>query len=225
MNRPLLTAAVMLGLLRDVRATRWVGPASTFGPVDQPASYVQAVDHLVREQYGFEDLGPGTSISQISLGSMSLNSSPALFSSVVAAADPVAGTSTSTGTRAAHVTQANGQPTFLTFQLDQPVISLAFVLMGLESAAWIEAFGGDTGTDSLGRYSIPAPGQPGVRRWIGIMEDERSIWKVRLEPTLSEDYAIDDVEIGVHAPEPASAAIWGLLACLGGSGVRRRMRP
>jgi hypothetical protein len=92
--------------------------------------------------------------------------------------------------------------------------------MGFESASWLYVYGGTAGDQLLGQYSI-ASTVTGVRRWIGLAEPSRVITKIKLSPTQPEDYAIDYLEIGVHAPEPSMLMAWSVALCL----WPRRARP
>jgi len=215
------TILAMLGTFGTAHAARWVGPGNTTGPVEQPGLYLQAVAPLALERNTFDHLGPGTDVNRHSLGSFGLLTTSA-EDSIVARTGPVAGAEPASPTIALLVSGPSSHAAELNFVMTDPVISVAFVLMGLESSAYLKVYGAN---DSIiGDYVIPA-GLPGERRWIGIAEDDRNIFSVRLQPTTTgRDYAIDDVELGVHAPEPATLVLAACIAVALPARIRKSNR-
>ena len=207
-TRTAVAMMVVFAGVASARASRWIGESSITGPVHRPALYLEAIEPLVCEQFDFDHLIPDTRVDRADLGGFSLHSSPAQ-NFVIAKAGLVAGTEPGTPPIALLIKADGPPPTTLSFVMSEPVISVGFVLMGLDSPARLKVFGGSESL--IGDYVIPA-GQAGTRRWIGLSEDDRNIWRVQLEPTGVGEYAIDDVELGVHTPEPVSFLLWALAA-------------
>ena len=212
MKTPVILALAMLCIpISTAHAARWVGPATSCGDILQPQTYKNAVAGLYIEKNNFDNLTPGANVAFQNFGVSSLANSPYAYTSLIAESGLVAGTMPSSGNMALHLTKAPAQPTTFTVQTSELVRSVGFALMGLESASWLSVFGGSGGTQLLGRYFVAAVPQAGLRRWIAVAEDNRIIQKVMLEPTMAEDYAIDDLEIAVHAPEPSMLIAWILV--------------
>jgi hypothetical protein len=207
-NAALIAMGMLCLYTSTAEAARWVGPATSSGDVLQPETYKEAVADLYFEKNDFENLTPGTNVALQSFGMFTLVNSPFASTSLLAESGNVAGALPSSGTMALRVTRAPSQPTALTLQTSEPVRSIGFVLMGLESASWMTVYGGLDGGQVLGRYFITDVPQTGMRRWVAVAEDSRIIQKIKLEPTQAEDYAIDDVQIAVHAPEPSMLMAW-----------------
>ncbi len=192
----------------------WIGePSPPDAKLVQPAGYASLTSQLLMERHNFEDLPTGASVSQMGLGRLLMTVSP-VSAYLAVQSGTVAGAQPSSGTKAVDVMQLPDQPTALTFVTSEPLISVGFVLMGLESNVQLTIYAGEGGSTVLGPYTITGYGDPRIRRWIGISADDRIIRRVQIRPTASDEYAVDDVEFGVHAPEPATAVGFALIVLL-----------
>ena len=216
------TAAALLAPLTAVgmaQGARWIGPGSMTGSVERPSQYLETVASLALEQFGFDDLGPATDVNRQDLGGFVLaTGSPE--ASVEAQTDPVAGAEPASPPIALLIGEAGSDVTALDFVMAEPVISAGFVLMGIESPARLKVYG--TEGNVIGDYVIPS-GQPGERRWIGISEDDRNISIVRVQPTSPGDYGIDDLELGLHTPEPATVLLLAWITLVRPRPIRKNM--
>ncbi len=212
-------AAGVFGLLAGVSiadAARWVGPGSFTGPVERPSLYLEAVASLALTQFNLDDLVSGTNVDRRDLGGFGFVTASA-GASIVARTAPVAGAEPASSPIALLAAGTSSEAARLNFVMTEPVMSVGFVLMGVESWASLRVHG--PGGELIGNYLVP-PGLPGERRWIGIAQDDRNISRVQLQPMSPGDYAVDDVELGVHAPEPTALVLWSWVAVPG----RRRIR-
>jgi len=207
MGTRLVLCAVTFVLVSSADGARWIGPGSPSGPVERPQSYLETVAPLVREIYSFNHLSPASVVTGLDLGDFSLATSPPT-TNVVADTAPVAGALPASEPIALLVEEADAEPTSLTLLMNEPVISVGFALLGSVSSMRLQIFG--EADSLLGDYVIP-DGMADERRWIGMSENDRDIFSVRIEPLSPGTYGIDDVEIGVHAPEP-SALVYFLFA-------------
>ena len=205
MRTRLIACAMVFVWVSSVNGACWIGPGSNSGLVVRPQAYVDAVAPLDRAWYCFNHELPATVMTNLDLGHFSFATTPPT-TNVVAQNAPVAGALPSSAPMALLVEDAGAEPTSLTFLMNEPVISLGFALLGATSLARLQVFG--EADSVLGDYIIPA-GLADERRWIGMSEDDRDIFSVRIEPLSPGAYGIDDVVIGVHAPEPST--LMGLL--------------
>jgi hypothetical protein len=218
MNAHRLAIAIAITVCVPAHAAVWVGYGTRSVSMEIPSGYTSAVGHLFHRGSDFETLPEGTDAAAQDLGGFYVGSTPT--NSVRVTKGISAGAAPSSGQMSLYLSKATGTPTVLTIGLFEPVMSVGLALMGLESSSTLRIYGGNSHTDLLGVYTIPPAGTTNLRRWVGVYEDERTIWKMQLTPGAAEDYAIDDVEIGVHAPEPGSLVIFAL----GGATVLKRRK-
>lgn len=215
-----MSALLVLGATAAAHATIWIGnPSSAQEEITAPEGYTNTVGSLLTVRYTFDDLSAGTSVQQANLGGLVMVTSPVSVPLVVRSG-LVAGTEPSSAPHAVLVGRSEAGRTKLTLHFTEPVLSVGFVLMGLQSDFAIRTFG--SGQERIDSYPGIPGSQVGIRRWIGVYEGGRDIFSVEIEPAGSEEYAIDDVETGVHFPEPATAT---LLLIAGMLGAVRRLRP
>jgi len=195
----------------------WIGGASTSGPVVRPSQYDQAVVQFSRTNFNFDQYSQGVRLESVDTGGLELLPETAGVNAYVDHSNAASAIPSSLPA-ALHFEKVDKKTTILSFVFssNEEFHSLGFVLMGLTPTARLKVYDGQ---NELGDYSIPST-IAGGRRWVGVVESYGNISEIRLEPTSSSCYSIDDIEIGYSTPEPAT-----LLLCSGAvflMGIRRR---
>ena len=201
--RVMAVSWIMLLASGEVQGARWVGPGSLTGPVIRPASYLEAVARLQVATHDFDRLAPDADVGATDLGGFVLYATPA-GTPVLTRTGLVAGAAPASDPVALLVSEADAGATQVTLALDKPAVSIAFALLSLRSTAWLDVY--DVDDDLVGSYRIPSA-PSGVRRWIGVLPEERAVQRIVLRPTRAGAYGMDDVEIGPPAPEPTACAM------------------
>lgn len=184
----------------------WVGNANNSGAVAKPSHYMQAVAPLNRTRHDFDDCSEGQELSVQDLGGFYFVVAP-ISASVQARKGSVAGVLPISEPIAVSVSASRNGATRLFIEMIDPISSVGFVLMGLESSARLTVRGTVRDTSC----TIPPVAINGFRRWVGMRAWDEEIRGICLEVQAGEDFGLDDLEIGHHAPEPGGPAMLTLL--------------
>lgn len=203
---------------RQAGGTVWLGELSTHGPVQRPRAYVAAVDHLAKAHVSFDSFQPGQLLNGVACGPIVLRSHP--WQPLTAQKGPVAGVEPTSRPMALDV-PAGPTATQLQLYLPETAMSLGLVLMGLDCETRIDLYRADGRT--LRTFRIPA-GQSDTRQWLGVVESEKFTLAV-ITPLQARGFGVDDLEIGLHAPEPATLIVWSAAAGLALGRRHRRRIP
>ncbi len=205
-----LCATGLLLILPVISATAavdfWVGKANSAGDITKPANYVQSIAPLILSQHHFDHLSSGQDLSVYDLGGFYFSVKP-ISAKVEARQGPVAGVQPVSDSLAVYIGASRNGTTQLWIDMIQPVNSLGFALMGVESSARLTV----QGTVRETTCTIPPVATAGFRRWLGMCARDEEIRRICLEVQAGEDFGLDDLEIGRHAPEPGGLPLAMLL--------------
>jgi hypothetical protein len=152
-------------------------------------------------QVDFENLATGVNVVGYSLSGMTAYPEP-FWPAVVVKSGLVADVPPASGSKAIEIPAVAGQATELTVLYDQAVQVAGFVALNLNSSYFVSTYGAEG--DLISRVLVPAV-PSGHRQWIGVYEQGRDFFTLRIEPTSPGRYGIDNLEYSRHAPEPAAA--------------------
>lgn len=201
--RPLMALFVCLAMsdfvyADTVNVTRYVGQEFPAGVVVKPNDYLNAVAPLYKSQYDFDDGQAGESLNYKKVGDVTLRIGG--FHQIVLRQNLQSGALPSSAPLAAELSSDGMTIPKVEFKMEEPVISFGLVLMGTTEDFDISIKGPDFKAD----YFLPGATTSASRRWVSVMTDARYIETVSFAPRSSVDFAFDDMEIGVHAPEPVA---------------------
>ena len=201
-----VTVCLVLASIAPVRGAYHivVGPGTLDGPVPRPQTYLDVVAPLATDRFGFDNDMPGQNFAEMDLGPVTM-STPSAGGSIVVQADRVAGARVATGPNGLLITSVGADPRRVDFRMGVPVQSLGFTLLGGETAVQVRLYGSD---GSLTAAVVPH-GIVGDRRWVGLFGDAAVITRIEVEALSDDDFGLDDVEVGHHAPEPTSLLLCG----------------
>lgn len=200
----LLAACVVLIPVSSASATRWLGMPTAAGAVERHPAHEQVLLSQPFTQLDFEDLAIGVNVTGYALSGMVIYPEP-LWASVVVRSAPVADVPPAGGSRAIEIPAVSGQGTALRIDYDQAVQVAGFAALNLNADYYVSTYDAD---DSL-ISRVLMPGVPsGYRQWVGVHEQGRDFFTLRIEPTAPGRYGIDNLEYSRHAPEPSAVSLW-----------------
>lgn len=210
----LLATSVILMPSAPAMGTRWIGVPARQGQVERHPAYQQILSSYPITQVDFEDIAVGTNVVGYSLSGMALYSQPPWVPLLVKS-DPIAGVPPASGIRGIEISGVTGQGTGLKINYDRTVQVAGFVALNLNSDYYVSTYDQEGGL--ISRVLMPAV-PSGHRQWIGVYEQGRDFFSLRIEPTSPGRYGIDNLEYSYHSPEPSAlcllACAWsGMLRC------------
>lgn len=219
-TRAWAVVALITSLNATAMATRWVGVPTAGGAVERHPTHQQVLLSQPYTQVDFENLGVGMNVAGYSLSGMIPFTDP-LWAAAVVRSGLVADVPPASGSRAIEIPAVAGQGSHLIVYYDQPVQVAGFVAMNLNSLYYVSTY--DADATLISRTLMPAV-PAGNRQWIGIYEQGRNFFAMRIEPVSSGRYGIDNLEYSRHAPEPSTAfMLLGALSCIARRGGKKRM--
>lgn len=211
---PVISILTLVGIIgSDALAGHriMIGVPSVTGPVARPQRYLDATNGFGMFRDHFDALPAGHSLLGFNAGAYFIPRPPGGNTFIaVSASAALIGAEVSTDPLAAYISSAGGDQGVLRFELFEPAFSFGFALLDAEELLLIRVFGEQ---GMLIQNALP-PQVSGQRHFVGIAEGAERITAVELWPAVPTSFGIDDVEIGLHTPEPGAFTLMLIASAL-----------